>query len=245
VRRRSEDDNTQAGATQSADAATGTVTVLAAASLTEAFEELGAELTERHPGLDIVYSFGPSSSLAQQAVAGAPADILVTADTATMNMAVEADTVSGTPVVIARNTLTLVTPADNPGDVQSLDDLARDDLRIAFCEPQVPCGSIAQRVLRDAGVTAVPDTLTTDVKDALALVTLGEIDAALVYRTDAIAAGNAVRTVEIDTSTEVFNEYPAVVLSQTPNPAAADAVMDAITGELGRSVLDAAGFIEP
>nr|WP_187361569.1 molybdate ABC transporter substrate-binding protein [Phytoactinopolyspora mesophila] len=223
----------------------GTVTVLAAASLTEAFTDLADELTAQHPELDIVYSFGPSSTLAQQAVAGAPADILVTADIETMDVAVEAGVVAGAPEVIARNTMALVTPADNPGDVRGLADLARSDLRIALCEPKVPCGAKADEVLGEAGVAAAPDTLATDVKEVMALVTLGEVDAALVYRTDALAAGDAILTVTAEELTKVSTEYPAALLVQAHSPQAARLVMDAMTGEVGRSALDTAGFAEP
>lgn len=223
----------------------GTLTVLAAASLTEAFEDLADRLAERYPDLEIVYSFGPSSGLAQQVLAGAPADVLVTADTETMDAVVEAGATDGAPRVIARNTMTLVTPPDDPGRVSGLADLARRDLRVAICEPQVPCGSAAQTLLAEAGVDAAPDTLATDVKDALSLVTLGEVDAALVYQTDTVAVGGAVRVVAVAQTESVVNDYPAVVLADARNLEAARAFVDALTSELGRSALTAAGFVDP
>ncbi|RIQ21285.1 molybdate ABC transporter substrate-binding protein [Jiangella rhizosphaerae] len=224
-------------------APSGTVTVLAAASLTESFEELADQLRDAHPDLEIVYSFGPSSGLVEQALSGAPADVLATADARTMDEAVAGGMVDGEPRVFARNTLALAVPAGNPGDVRGLADLANDDLRIAICEPQVPCGGAAQRLLDAAGVTAAPDTLTTDVKEAASLVALGEADAALIYRTDAAAEGDAVETIDVPEADEVVNDYPVAVLADAPNPEGAQAVVDAITGELGRTILGAAGFL--
>lgn len=234
-----------ATAPASGDTPSGTVTVLAAASLTEPFERLADRLGEEYPDLEVVFSFGPSSGLVEQVVSGAPADVLATADNATMDNAVAADVVDGEPAVFARNTLTLVVPAGNPGDVTGLPDLAREDLRVAICEPQVPCGTAAGRLLAAAGVVAAPDTLTTDVKEAAALVALGEADAALIYRTDAVAEGDAVETVPAPDSDAVVNDYPVAVLADAPNPSGARAVVAAITGELGRSILAEAGFLEP
>lgn len=223
----------------------GSVTVLAAASLTESFETLADRLGEEYPELEIVYSFGPSSGLVEQLLSGAPADVLATADTATMDDAVAGGVVEGEPVVFARNTLALAVPAGNPGGVTGLADLADEELRVAICEPQVPCGGAAQRLLDAAGVVAAPDTLTTDVKEAASLVALGEADAALIYLTDAAAEGDAVETVEVPESESVVNDYPVAVLADAPNPEGARAVLEAITGEPGQTILGEAGFLEP
>jgi molybdenum ABC transporter molybdate-binding protein len=233
------------GATESSAAAEvrGTVTVLAAASLTESFEQLGDRLEEAYPGLDVVFSFGPSSGLVEQVLAGAPADLLATADTRTMAAAVEGRVVEGEPVVFARNTLALVVPAGNPGDVHGLDDLAREELRVALCEPQVPCGAATERLLEADGIQAEPDTLATDVKEATALVSLGEVDAAVVYRTDAVAEGDAVETIDVPQAAEVVNDYPVALVRGGPNPEAAQVVVEAITGDLGQAILAEAGFL--
>ena len=223
----------------------GEVTVLAAASLTEPFEALDKHLAEEHPDLEVTFSFGPSSGLVEQVIAGAPADVLATADTATMDTADAAGVLSGPPQVFAHNTLALAVPAGNPGDVTGLADLARSDLRVAICEPQVPCGAAATAVLDAAGVEAAPDTLTTDVKEATALVSLGEVDVALVYRTDAIAAGDAVETVDVAAGEDVVNDYPIAVLADAANRDGAQIVVDAVTGEAGQELLEAAGFRTP
>ena len=224
---------------------TGTVTVLAAASLTESFDELGDQLAEEHPDLDVVFSFGPSSGLVEQVLAGAPADVLATADTRTMDNAVTGGAVQGDPVIFARNTLALVVPAGNPGGVTGLDDLAREELRIAICESEVPCGSASQRLLDAAGVTASPDTLATDVKEAASLVVLNEADAALVYLTDAAAGGSSVETIGVPEAADVVNDYAVAVLTEAQNPAGAQVVLTAITGEPGQQILGEAGFLPP
>lgn len=238
-------EDTAAGGDIPAGAATGRVTVLAAASLAAPFEALADRLEAEHPGLEVSLSLGPSSGLAEQALAGAPADVLATADIQTMDVAVEGEVVSGQPEVFARNTPALVVPAGNPGHVQGLADVSRDELRIALCAPEVPCGVVAQQVLDAAGVVASPDTLAADVKEALALVTLGEADAAMVYRTDAVAAGDAVETISLAEAESAVNEYVIASLSSAPNPGAADAFVDAVLGEDGRAVLGEAGFLLP
>jgi molybdate transport system substrate-binding protein len=225
--------------------ASGTVTVLAAASLTESFEELGEQVAADNPGLKVVFSFGPSSGLVEQVLAGAPADVLATADPRTMEAAVAGGAVEGEPEVFARNTLTLAVPAGNPGKVTGLADLARPELRVAICEPQVPCGTAAKKLLAAAGVTAEPDTLTTDVKEATSLVSLGEADAALIYRTEAAAEGDVVEAIDVPEAAGLVNEYPVAVVADAPNPAGAQLVVAAITGEPGRTILADAGFLEP
>lgn len=227
------------------DAPAGTVTVLAAASLTESFETLADQLGDEYPDLEIVYSFGPSSGLVEQLLSGAPADVLATADTNTMDDAVAGGVVDGEPRIFARNTLALAVPAGNPGNLTGLADLANEELRVAICEPQVPCGGAAQRLLDAAGVVAAPDTLTTDVKEAASLVALGEADAALIYLTDAAAEGDAVEVVPVPESDDVVNDYPVAVLTDAPNPEGAQAVVDAITGEPGQTILGEAGFLGP
>lgn len=229
----------------SAGEPTGTVTVLAAASLTEPFEALGERLAAEYPGLDVVFSFGPSSGLAEQVIAGAEADVLTTADPATMGDVVEAGGVEGDPEVFARNTLALAVPAGNPGNVSGLSDLERSELRIAVCEPQVPCGAAATRLLDAAGVDARPDTFTTDVKEAASLLSLGEVDAALVYRTDVVATGDTLETIDVPDAGSVVNDYPVALVADAPNPAGARVVLAAITGAAGRSVLRRAGFLAP
>jgi molybdate transport system substrate-binding protein len=188
-------------------------------------------------------SFGRSWQRVEQVLAGAPADVLATADTVTMAKAADAGLLDGDATVFAGNMPALVVPADNPGRVSGLADLERADLRIAICEPHVPCGAAAQQLLAQAGVEAAPDTLATDVKEALALVTLGEVDAALVFHTDAVAAGDAVEVVPVTEAEPVVNDYALAVLDRAAHPVAARVVVEAVTAEMGRDVLADAGFL--
>jgi len=224
---------------------TGTVTVFAAASLTETLTALARQVEADNPGLEVVLSFGASSTLAQQVQAGAPADVLATASTKTMQPVVEAGLAASTPRVFARNRLEIATPRGNPARVESLADLARPQLTIALCAPQVPCGAAADKALAAAGVTPAPDTLERDVKAVLAKVRLGEVDAGLVYRTDVTAAGDAVTGVPFPQADQAVTDYPVVALEAAPNPRAAAAFVDALLGPTGRRALASAGFEAP
>lgn len=217
------------------------VTVLAAASLAVPFEALA----DSQPDLAVVYSFGPSSGLVEQLRAGAPADVLATADAETMSAAVDHGVVDSDPAMFAENSLVLAVPNGNPGEVSGLADLERGDLRVVLCEARVPCGRAAVEVLETAEVDAAVDTYATDVSQATALVTLGEADAALIYRTDAEAAGAEIEMIEVPEAANAVNEYYVGVAAETTNRAAAEAVIDQITGVAGREALSQAGFVLP
>jgi molybdate transport system substrate-binding protein len=175
-----------------------TLTVLAAASLTETFTELAQVFEEDHPGVDVELVFGSSTTLAEQAAAGAPGDVLATADEASMQLAEGADALGGVPRAFVSNRLVLVAPADDPAGIESLTDLDDPDVDYVRCAETAPCGASALAVLDDAGITAPPASEEVDVKAVLARVVQGEADAGLVYRTDARAAGDAVREVATD-----------------------------------------------
>lgn len=223
------------------DGLAGTVTVLAAASLTDVFDELAARFEDQHPGVDVVVSYGGSSALAEQIVSGAPADVFAAANPATMEV-VTAEGLAVDPAVFTGNVLELAVPAGNPGEVSGLADLARPELAVALCDPAVPCGTAARTLLARAGVTASVDTLEEDVRAALAKVALGEVDAALVYRTDVIAAGDEVDGIAIPEAASVVNEYPISLLADARNPEAARAFVELVLGDTGRRVLTDAGF---
>lgn len=233
------------GAAGSSSEVTGDVVVLAAASLTDVFTDLAADLEAEHPGVHVRLSFAGSSSLAQQVVAGAPADVLATASSATMATVADAGDVAGTPRVVATNVLQIAVPPGNPGGVTGLADLARPDLAVALCAPQVPCGSAARTLLSAAGVDARPDTLEQDVRSVLGKVELGEVDAGLVYRTDVAAAGEQVEGVQVAEAARASTEYPVAVLAGAPHPRAAQAFVDLVASPHGRDVLARAGFAAP
>ncbi|GAA4372584.1 molybdate ABC transporter substrate-binding protein [Agromyces bauzanensis] len=227
----------------SSDAVPSTVTVFAAASLTQVFDTLAERFESTHPGVGVVLTSGGSGALAQQIVAGAPADVFASAAEAPMQTVVDAG-LAEAPVVFATNTLELVVPAGNPVGVSGLDDLARAELRIALCDASVPCGAASVELLARRGVTAAPDTLETDVTSVLTKVVLGDVDAALVYRTDVIAAGGAIEGIDAPGAASVVNRYPIAVLADAASPAAAEFVAF-VTGVEGRAALDAAGFGAP
>lgn len=220
-------------------ALSGKLTVFAAASLQGTFTQIGDELMTANPGLRVTFSFGSSGTLTQQLLAGAPADVYASASTTTM---ADAGSVVGTPTVFTHNSLVIVVPKGNPGGVTGLSDFARPALKIALCDPSAPCGAAAKAVFAKAGITPAPDTLGQDVKATLALVTSGEVDAALVYKTDAIAAGPSVQAIAFPQADAVVNDYPIALVKGTPNPAAAQAFVEAVLSPAGRQVLAAAGF---
>ena len=226
------------------EAPSGTVTVLAAASLTEAFTTLGEQFEAAHPGTTVTFSFGSSATLAAQAVQGAPADVLAAASTATMATVTDAGAAAD-PVDVATNTLEIAVPPGNPGGVRRLADLADPDLRVALCAPQVPCGAAAEQVLRAAGVTAAPDTLESDVKAVLQKVTADEVDAGLVYTTDVRAAGDGVEGIPVPEAADAPNRYPVAVLAASRNPVTARAFVDLVRSAPGQQVLADAGFGPP
>lgn len=221
---------------------TGKVTVFAAASLTETFTQLGKEFETAHPGTTVTFSFAGSSTLAQQIVTGAPVDVFAAASPATMTQVTDAKLAAGDPVVFVRNRLEIAVPADNPGKVTGLRDLTRPELRIALCAEKVPCGAAAGKAFAAAGLTPSADTLEQDVKAALTKVTLGEVDAALVYRTDVIAAGDAVKGIDFPEADKAVNDYPITTVTDALNPTAAQAFVDFVLSARGQEVLTAAGF---
>ncbi|WP_425463484.1 molybdate ABC transporter substrate-binding protein [Micromonospora palomenae] len=224
---------------------TGTVTVFAAASLTESFTTLGRQFEDAHPGVRVTFNFAGSSALATQITQGAPADVFASAAPRNMATVTDAGAAVGSPTVFARNQLVIAVPKGNPAGVGGLTDLSRPGVKVALCAEQVPCGAAATRVLGAAGVQLTPVTLEQDVKGALSKVTLGEVDAALVYRTDVRSAAAKVDGVEFPESAHAVNDYPVVVLKDAPNPTAARAFVDHVRSDQGRAVLTDAGFQPP
>jgi molybdate transport system substrate-binding protein len=223
----------------------GSITVLAAASLTESFTELGMRFEAANPDATVRFSFAASSELATQIEQGAPADVFASASPATMAQVTDAGRVAGSPEVLVRNTLEIAVPAGNPAGVTGLADFADEELTIALCAPEVPCGAAAEMVFELAGVTPAPDTLEADVKATLSKVTLGEVDAALVYRTDVLAAGDKVDGLAFPEAEDAVNDYPIAVLADAGNPAVARAFVDLARSPEGGEVLADAGFDLP
>jgi molybdate transport system substrate-binding protein len=222
----------------------GSVTVLAAASLTTSFTAIGTAFESANPGTHVRFSFGASSTLAQQIIQGAPADVFASASTTNMQQVVDAKAASG-PVNFARNVLEIAVPPANPAKIATLADLARPGVTVALCQPQVPCGALAQRVLRNAEVTVTPATLEQDVTATLTKVRLGEVDAGLVYVTDIRSAGTAVKGVPIPPDVDAATTYPIAALSAARNAELAQAFVRYVLSDAGRSELARAGFQSP
>ncbi|MEW2385215.1 molybdate ABC transporter substrate-binding protein [Micromonospora sp. NPDC047707] len=238
-------DGGSTGAGGSAGGVTGTVTVFAAASLTESFTRIGRDFETAHPGTAVVFNFAGSSALATQITEGAPADVFASASPRTMATVRRAGGTDGEPTAFVRNQLVVAVAPGNPEGVRGLADLTRPGLKVALCAEQVPCGAAARTALDTARVTLTPVTLEQDVKGALSKVRLGEVDAALVYRTDARAAGADVTAVEFPESARAVNDYPIAVLADAPNPAGARAFVAYVRSAPGQAVLTGAGFQAP
>jgi molybdate transport system substrate-binding protein len=227
------------GGSGQAEESGDSLVVFAAASLTDAFTRIGDDVEAASPGLTISFSFAGSSALARQIIEGAPADVFASAAPDNMREVVDAGNADGAPVTFARNQLVIAVPAGNPGRVEGLADLADPELKVALCAEQVPCGAAARTALEAAGVDLTPATLEQDVRATLSKLTLGEVDAALVYRTD-VAATSGVAGIEFPESASAINDYPIVVLNEAP---AAQAFVDYVLSEPGQAVLAEAGFL--
>jgi molybdate transport system substrate-binding protein len=223
----------------------GTITVLAAASLTESFTAIGKNFEAANPGTKITFSYAGSSALAQQITAGAPADVFASASPAIMKTVADAGDVIGTPYKFVRNQLVIVVPKGNPKGITALAALARSDLKVALCAREVPCGAAAETALAAAGVQVTPVTLEQNVKAALSKVKLGEADAALVYRTDARSAGADVDGIEFPESAQAVNDYLIVALKDAPNADGAAAFVSYVESAPAIKVLTDAGFQKP
>ncbi|GAA2715407.1 molybdate ABC transporter substrate-binding protein [Micromonospora olivasterospora] len=221
---------------------TGTVTVFAAASLTESFTQIGREFEAANPGSAVRFNFAGSSALATQINQGAPADVFASAAPTNMKTVTDAGNGDGAATTFVKNQLVIAVPRGNPKGVQALADLTGPGMKVALCAEQVPCGAAAKKALATANVSLTPVTLEQDVKAALAKVRLGEVDAALVYRTDARAASPDVHGVEFPESSGAINDYPIVVLRSAANKAGARAFVAYVLSDRGRAVLTAAGF---
>jgi molybdate transport system substrate-binding protein len=231
----------------------GTLTVFAAASLTDVFTDLAERLEHEHPGLEVQLTFAGSSTLATQILQGAPADVFASADEAQMAKVTGAG-LAPEGTIFAKNPLMLALPASNPGGVTrpegvagapSLADLLDHDVTMAVCAPEVPCGAAAAEVLDAAGRSDVPDTYEEDVRAVLTKVQLGEVDAGLVYLSDVHAAGDSIIAFGFAESHQAINRYPITPLEDAANPQAAQAFVDLVLSPDGRRILRDAGFLEP
>jgi molybdate transport system substrate-binding protein len=234
------------GPAESASSSTpsNTITVAAAASLTEAFTQIGKQFEATKPGTRVIFSFGSSTTLATQIEEGAPVDVFAAANPATMK------TVTGVgaaepPTSFVSNVLQVAVPKGNPGGITGLKDFADKTKKVAICAPQVPCGTAAVKVFSAAKIRPAPDTLEPDAKATLQKVSANEVDAALVYRTDVIAAKETVDGLEFPEARQAVNVYPIAVLKGSMSAAAAQQFVDYVLSADGQAVLRKAGFGKP
>jgi molybdate transport system substrate-binding protein len=218
-----------------------TIRVLAASSLTGSFDELAKSFESEHSDVDVVLVYDSSATLAEQVTEGAPADVLATADLDTMQSVVDAGDASD-PSSFAGNTAVLVTPPDNPGHITSFADLGRKDVSFVECVDTAPCGKVGAALLSGNGITAKPKSFEDNVKAVLAKVTSGEVDAGIVYVTDAQAAGDTVKVVQIPGAAQQVTSYGIVVVDESKHADLAKQFVDLVLSDQGQQVLHGAGF---
>jgi len=229
---------------ESTAAITGTVNVFAAASLQESFTTLKKQFEAAHPGVTITPNFGASSALATGITQGQPADVFASASQTNMDAVIKAGgAASSTP--FAKNVGEIAVPAANPANIASVNDLAKPGVKVAVCQAQVPCGGIATKVFANAKITVTPVSQEADVKAVLTKVSLGEVDAGIVYRTDVKSAGDKVKGIEIPADVNASTTYPIAALTKAANPTAAQAFVDYVLSPEGTAVLKAGGFASP
>jgi molybdate transport system substrate-binding protein len=221
------------------------LTVFAAASLKSTFTSIGDAFEAAHPGTTVTFSFAGSSDLVTQIQGGAPVDVFASADIKNMDKLTKDDLVDGTPVDFASNTLEIAVPPDNPAKVASLQDLAKPDVKVVVCAPQVPCGAATQKVETASGVDIKPVSEESSVTDVLNKVTSGEADAGMVYVTDVKGAGDKVKGVTFPESNEAVNTYPIATLAASKNSERAKQFVEMVSGADGQQILAAAGFAKP
>ncbi|MEU5772044.1 molybdate ABC transporter substrate-binding protein [Streptomyces venezuelae] len=218
------------------------LTVLAASSLTDVFATAEKAYEKEHPGTRITVSAAGSQELAAQVKQGAPADLLVTADTKTMD-GLKGET--GEPTVIAKNRLVIATREGNPEKVKELKDLADSKLKVVLADDTVPVGRYSKQVLDKQGVSVKPVSKEANVRSVLSKVELGEADAGIVYKTDAATAPDKVDAVEIPDAQNAVASYPAATLKGSKNSEAAAAFVKWLSTPEAQKMLRDAGFQKP
>jgi molybdate transport system substrate-binding protein len=222
----------------------GDITVFAAASLTDAFTELGTTFESENPDASVEFNFGASSALREQILAGAPADVFASANTSNMDQVVDGGAANA-PEDFVTNLLEIAVPAGNEAGVTGLDDFANPDLLIGLCADEVPCGEFGREALANAGVTPSIDTNEPDVRSLLTKVEAGDLDAGIVYVTDVMAAGDTVEGVDIPADENVIATYPIAALTDTANAEVTDAFVEFVLSDEGQEILQSFGFDAP
>ncbi len=234
----------------------GRITVFAAASLRGAFEEIAAGFEATYGGTAVDFNFAGTPTLRTQLEQGARADVFASANRQQMDLALESGVVEPPFSTFARNSLVIITPADNPGNVKSPADLEHEGLKLVVAREEVPVGVFTRQALEAMSAAAVFGagfgeavldnvvSLESNVKQVVAKVELGEADAGIVYETDvteALAANLA--RIEIPDALNVVAEYPAALVTDRGNDATARAFLDYLLSEPGQAILARHGFL--
>jgi molybdate transport system substrate-binding protein len=229
-----------------------TLTVFAAASLTDAFTELGKNFEAANPGVTVTFNFAGSQSLRTQIEEGAPADVFASASGKEMDILVSGNYVaSDTPQIFLTNKLVVILPADNPAAIATLDDLANADMKLVLAAEEVPVGRYSREsfVLMDTAFgndfmsTVLANVVSNEdnVKQVVAKVQLGEADAGIVYTSDSVAAPG-LKSIEIPAELNVIAKYPIAPLVNSENTELAQVFVDYILSAEGQAILEKWGF---
>jgi molybdate transport system substrate-binding protein len=237
---------------------TGTLTVYAASSLTDAFKEIGDAFDRAHAGVHTEFNFAGSPTLRTQLEQGAEADVLAVADQPNMQAALDKKLVSDGGSIFARNKLTIIVPQGNPGGVTEPKDLAKPGLKLVLAQADVPAGKYARDAIAKMAadgsfgerfneeVTGNIVSNEPNVKSVVTKVQLGEADAGIVYTTD-VTAGVAgdIETITIPDAFNVIASYPMAVLAEAKHGAAARSFIDYVLSDAGQTILRKYGFLSP
>ena len=219
------------------------LTVFAAASMQPVLTDWLPDI-ETEIDMDVNLSFAASSVVARQVVEGAPADVLITADRASMATAAAARVV-GERMIVARNRLTMVVAPSNPRRLNSLRDLSQRELRVVLCDPDAPCGRLTDLLLEKVGVSLEPSSYEENASAAVGKVVFGQADATLAYHSDVRSRPGQVDGVEIPEADDPNLEavYPAAVVRSSPNRAGAQKFIELLKSPAGATRLERAGFL--
>lgn len=231
------------------------LTVFAAASLTDAFNEISAAFSAEHAGVTVEFNFAGSQQLRTQLEQGAVADVFASANTTEINNAIKSGLiVSGTQQTFVRNRLAVILPKANPGNIAALKDLATPGLKIVLAAASVPVGGYALTSLNKMNVdfgatfsqTVIANVVSYEdnVKQVVAKVQLGEADAGIVYTSDVTPqVADQLIKLDIPDQYNVLATYPIAVLKSAPNADLAAAFMAYVLSDKGQSILQKWGFI--
>jgi molybdate transport system substrate-binding protein len=235
-----------------------TLNVFAAASLTDAFNQIGKQFTQAHPNVTVQYNFAGSQQLAQQITQGADVDVFASANQKQMDVTVTGGQVDkGSSKIFVRNLLTVIFPKANPGKISTLQDLAKPGLKIVLAAAAVPAGQYAvdflDRASKDASYT--PDykanvlknvvSYEDNVKSVLTKVSLGEADAGIVYVTDELTSASTLGQVAIPANLQTVAAYPIAPIKSSKQAAVAQQFVDYVLSSDGQKVLASFGFMPP